>query len=94
MIWAKVRRAGRVVGQVIHGMTTFDWVREVRQQRGEIERLFVLVTFGDIVGVPILPSYYTLRLLPYFVPLVNQWKRSLLRERDWTDLSGLIEGID
>jgi len=75
-------------------MTTFDWVREVRQQRGEIERLFVLVTFGDIVGVPILPSYYTLRLLPYFVPLVNRWKRSLLRERDWTDLSGLIEGID
>ncbi len=84
----------RVAGQIFYGMSIYGWVREARQQRGEVERLFVLVTFGDIVGVPILPSYYTLRLLPYFVPLVNRWKRSLLRERDWADLGGLIEGID
>lgn len=90
----KVRHAARVAGQVLYGMTVYGWVRDVRQQRGEIERLFVLVTFGDIVGIPILPSYYTLRLLPYVVPSVSRWKRSLLRERDWSDLSGLIEGID
>jgi hypothetical protein len=93
-IRSKVRHAARVAGQVLYGMSVFDWVREARRQRGEVERLFVLVTFGDMVGLPILPPYYTLRLLPYFVPLVNQWKRSLLRERDWSDLSGLIEGID
>jgi len=89
----KLRRIGRAIGEVIYGMTTFDWVRDMQRERGEVERLFVLVTFGDLIGIPILPPYYTLRLLPYVVPAINRWKRSLLRERDWTDLVGLIEGI-
>ena len=89
----KLRRAARAASEFLYGMTTYDWVRDLRRGRGEVERLFVLVTFGDMVGIPILPPYYTLRLLPYVVPAVNRWKRSLLRERDWTDLTGLIEGI-
>lgn len=93
-IRGRLRRAGRVAREVLYGMTVFDWVRGVRRQRSEVEQLFVLVTFGDLVGLPILPPYYTLRLLPYVVPVLNQWKRSLLRERDWTDLAELIEGVD
>ncbi len=72
-------------------MSVFGWVRELRRSRGEVEKLFVLITFGDIVGLPILPPYYTLRLLPYTIPFLNRWKRSLLRERDLTDLIDLIE---
>ena len=89
----KIGRVRHAVGEIFYGMTTFDWVRGMRRERGEVERLFVLITFGDLVGLPILPPYYTLRLLPYVVPAINRWKRSLLRERDWTDLAGLIEGI-
>lgn len=93
-IWSKLRHLARGVGEILYGMTTFDWARDMRRERGEIERLFMLITFGDLIGLPILPPYYTLRLLPYIVPTINRWKRSLLRERDWTDLTGLIEGID
>jgi hypothetical protein len=93
-IWNKLRRARRTAGEILYGMTIFDWTRGLRQQRGEVERLFVLITFGDIIGLPILPPYYTLRLLPYVVPALNRWKRSLLRERDLTDLAELIEGVD
>ena len=89
----RLRLTGRAAGEILYGMTTFDWVRDMQRERGEIERLFVLITFGDIVGIPILPPYYTMRLLPYIVPTINRWKRSLLRERDLTDLAGLIEGI-
>jgi hypothetical protein len=85
--------AVHVVGEALYGMTTYDWARNLRQERGEVERLFVLITFGDLVGLPILPPYYTLRLLPYVIPCIHRWKRSLLRERDWTDLTALIEGI-
>ena len=88
----RIRRIRHAAGQILYGMTAYDWMRSVRRERGEIERLFVLITFGDIVGLPILPPYYTLRLLPYIVPTINRWKRSLLRERDWTDLTELIEG--
>lgn len=83
-----------MAGEVFYGATVYDWVRGLRRQRAEVEHLFVLITFGDLIGLPILPPYYTLRLLPYVVPSLNRWKRSLLRERDWTDLAELIEGVD
>ena len=91
---AGIARARRVASEVFYGATVFDWVRGLRRQRGQVEQLFVLITFGDLIGLPILPPYYTLRLLPYVVPSLNRWKRSLLRERDWTDLTELIEGVD
>jgi len=33
----------------------------------------------------LLPPYYAMRLLPYILPIIETWKRSLLRERDLTD---------
>lgn len=96
--WAPVRRAlrraWRAGRQIFYGMTTFEWVRDLERERGEVERLFLLVVFGDLVGLPLLPPYYTLRLLPHVLPVICRWKRGLLRERDWTDLAGLIGGID
>jgi len=90
----KLHQAGKVASELIYGATTYDWVRDMQRERGQVERLFVLITFGDLVGLPILPPYYTLRLLPYIVPMISRWKRSLLRERDMTDLAEFIGGID
>jgi hypothetical protein len=53
--------------------------------RASMETLFILVTFGDLIGVPILPPYYGMRLLPFIVPQVQTWKRRVLRERDLSD---------
>jgi hypothetical protein len=71
---------------ILYGMTVYEWIREVEKEKGGVERLFVLITFGDLLGVPILPPYYALRLLPYVVPLIRGWQLSMLRERDMTDL--------
>ena len=73
---------------VFYGMFLYDSVRTLHRQRAELEHLFILVMFGDLVGVPILPPYYSLRLLPFTVPHVQHWKNRLLRERDLTDLIG------
>ena len=93
-IRSRIHDLRQTLSQILYGMTTFEWVRGVRRERAEVERLFVLVTFGDMLGLPLLPPYYTLRLLPFVVPALNRWKHSLLRERDWTDLTELIEGVD
>jgi hypothetical protein len=69
-------------------MAVHDMVRHVQRTRGSMEHLFILITLGDLVGVPILPPYYSLRLLPYVVPQINSWKRRVLRERDIVDLLG------
>jgi hypothetical protein len=73
---------------VLFGMAVYDAVMMFRKQRADMEHLFVLIVFGDLVGVPILPPFYTLRLLPYVIPEVNNWKRRMLREKDLTDLAG------
>ncbi len=82
----QLQRWRRVLGEVVYGMAVHDMVRHVQRTRGSMEHLFILITLGDLVGVPILPPYYSLRLLPYVVPEINSWKRRLLRERDITDL--------
>ncbi len=82
------RRRGfaQAVRDFLYGATVYEMVRDLQRERGQIERLFVLVVFGDFLGVPVLPPYYTLRLLPYVIPAIRGWKLSMLRERDLTDL--------
>jgi hypothetical protein len=82
----RLRELARALGQVIYGMTIYDMVRELDKARANLEHLFILAVFGDLLGVPILPPYYSLRLLPYIVPTLDMWRRSMLREKDFTDL--------
>lgn len=82
----RLRDAGRTLRDILYGMTVYEWELEMRKVRGEVERLFTLLVFGDLLGIPILTPYYTLRLLPYAVPQIESWRRSILRERDLTDL--------
>ena len=78
-------RINRTLAEVLYGMAVHDQVRALARQRGTLEHLFVLISFGDLLGVPILPPYYSLRLLPFVVPLINNWRRRMLRERDLID---------
>ena len=74
--------------EVMYGMASHDMSRHALRTRASMEHLFILITMGDLLGVPILPPYYSLRLLPYVVPQISTWKRRMLRERDITDALG------
>jgi hypothetical protein len=71
--------------EIIYGMASHDMSRYALRTRASMEHLFILITMGDMIGVPILPPYYSLRLLPYVVPQISTWKRRLLREKDVSD---------
>lgn len=60
------------VGKTVSAGVTAQWLA------GQGKRI--------LLGVPILPPYYSLRLLPFVVPLINNWRRRMLRERDLTDM--------
>lgn len=81
-----IKTAFKTLGEMIYGATIYEMVRDLNKQRSYIEHLFILIVFGEFLGIPILPPYYTLRLLPYVVPNITGWKRSMLRERDLTEL--------
>jgi hypothetical protein len=68
-----------------YGMTGFEFARHALETRAALENVFVLTIAGDMIGVPIIPPYYSLRLLPYVVPDIAVWKRRVLREREFTD---------
>jgi len=80
-----LKRIGGSVKEFLYGMAGHDMTRYALKTRGSMEHLFILITMGDLLGVPILPPYYSLRLLPYVVPQISTWKRRMLRERDLTD---------
>ncbi len=73
------------VREVTYGMAAHDMTRTALRTRASMEHLFILITMGDLLGVPILPPYYSLRLLPYVVPQISTWKRRMLREKDLSD---------
>ncbi len=75
----------RTIKDFVYGAAAHDSARFALKSRANMEHLFILVTMGDMLGVPILPPYYSLRLLPYVVPEIETWKRRMLREKDLTD---------
>ena len=70
------------------GMTGYEFAQQAVENRANIESLFMLSVFGDMLGVPILPPYYGLRLLPHVVPQLAGWKRRVLRQRELGDDHG------
>ncbi len=73
------------IRETIYGMAAHDMSRAALRTRASMEHLFILITMGDLLGIPILPPYYSLRLLPYVVPQISTWKRRMLREKDVSD---------
>jgi hypothetical protein len=71
--------------EILYGMASHDMSRAALRTRASMEHLFILITMGDMIGIPILPPYYSLRILPYVVPQISTWKRRLLREKDVSD---------
>jgi hypothetical protein len=82
---AKLKGSPKVVGEIMYGLLLHEPVLIMRKERGHLDNLFMLVIFGDMIGLPLLPPYYSLRLLPHIIPSLNTWRRRVLREKDVTD---------
>ena len=72
----------QALGEVVYGMTGYEFERTARARRAELEDLFMLLVFGDLIGLPVLPPPCALRLLPYVVSGVPAWQRRVLRPRE------------
>jgi len=86
----KTKKGGffQVFKDIVYGMSSHEMTRHAVRTRASMEHLFILITMGDLIGIPILPPYYSLRLLPYVTPQITSWKRRMLREKDITDTLG------
>jgi len=75
----------KTIREFIYGMYAFEFERQAVEMRAELESAFMLITLGDMLGVPVIPPIYSLRVLPYVVPEIAAWKRRVMRERELSD---------
>jgi hypothetical protein len=78
----------------IYGMTGYEFARHALGARRELDSIFMIVTLGDLIGLPVMPPVYSLRLLPYIAPEIEKWKLQMARrkefwEREELDLHGV-----
>jgi len=85
----QIERLLETFRKIAFGMAAHEIVLYSTRLRADMESLFILITLGNLIGLPILPPYYSLRLLPYFMPQIASWKRRVLRERDFIEGEGL-----
>jgi hypothetical protein len=71
--------------EFMYGMAGYEFARHAIETRAALQTIFMATTVGDMVGLPIIPPYYSMRLLPYVVPEVETWKRRVLREKEFTE---------
>ena len=84
-ISTKLKASPRVTREIMYGLLLHEMDLELKKEKGHLDNLFMLVVFGDLIGLPLLPPYYSLRLLPHIVRSIETWKRRVLREKDLTD---------
>ncbi|MBF0509784.1 MAG: hypothetical protein HQK57_12780 [Deltaproteobacteria bacterium] len=75
----------QAVKEFIYGMAAHESTLVAMKSKAGLEHLLMLSLYGDMLGVPMPRSYYSLRLLPYLAPGITGWKRFMLREKDFTD---------
>lgn len=76
---------GDTIRGFLYGLTGFEFERHALEVRSALESIFLATTLGDMVGLPILPPIYALRVLPYAVPQLASWKRRVAREHEFSD---------
>jgi hypothetical protein len=69
------------------GFTGYEHSVTALKQKAALDNLMTLIFFGDLIGLPIIKPYYALRMLPHVFPRLEGWKRSMMRQRDWSDWS-------
>jgi hypothetical protein len=69
----------------MYGIAGYEFARHAVEMRASLQTVFMVSVVGDMVGLPVLPPYYSLRLLPYVVPEIATWRRRVLREREFTE---------
>lgn len=82
---AKLKDSSKVAREIMYGLLIHEMDLVMKKERGHLDNLFMLVIFGDLIGLPLFPPYYSMRLLPHIIPSLEMWKRRVLREKDLTD---------
>ncbi len=64
------------------GLLFFDLWRQLEAERRRYQDALNVVLMGELLGIPMMTTTLTLRLLPYLLPDLSGWKRRELEEHE------------
>ncbi|MFQ6002079.1 MAG: hypothetical protein ACE5LG_10520, partial [Anaerolineae bacterium] len=67
-LWQKIK-------EVLFGLFVYDLYRSAIQAKAEYEDALNVLLMGQFLGIPLMNSVFTLRLFPYLLPQLGDWKR-------------------
>jgi hypothetical protein len=74
MDWDEVRRN---LGDFLRGMALAGHERRLREEAMDLQDLFLLVSFMDMLGLPNPAMLYLLDIYPYFLEEFHLWHRRM-----------------
>ena len=77
------KRRWQAVKDFFYGLTGYEFVHHAHEMRHEAESIFLVVTLGDLVGIPVMPPVYALRILPFVAPEIAACQRQLARRKEF-----------
>jgi hypothetical protein len=78
----RLRRAVQVARQLLWGFFFFEMFHELQKEKARYSDAVNLIIVGELLGLPLMNSVITLRLLPYLLPELDGWKQRQLSEAD------------
>ena len=69
------------ISDFLFGMFFFELYMQVKGMSRQYNDAFYALLFGEFLGLPLLNSYITLRILPYFTDELNKWSQRCLKEK-------------
>ena len=78
MEWDEFRQN---VGDVLHGLFVAGYERKLREQFVDLNDLFMLQCFLELVGLPNPSAIYLLDVYPYFLEEFHAWHRRMGMDR-------------
>ncbi len=78
----RLRQAMQGARQFLWGFFLFEMSHDLQKEKARYSDAVNLVIIGEMLGLPLMNSVITLRLLPYLLPEVDRWKHRQLSEAD------------
>ncbi len=84
-----MERLKKFLQEFFFGAACLEIEQTLREEKRAKLDVILLLSFGDLLGVPVFPPYHSMRLLPHFLPVLEAWKKRMVKEKDLTDIKSL-----
>jgi hypothetical protein len=81
----RARGVMAILREIAYGVAGYEFARHAMAMRASLETIFMVCVVGDVIGIPVLPPFYSLRVLPFVVPEIATWRRRVLREKHFSE---------